>query len=218
MKRRALLLVAALAVLVLVVAPIAGAKKKPPKPGGGPGNSPNAKACQKGGYLSLVGSDGTTFKNVGKCVSYAAKGGTFATGLIIPAGETATLSNAQFGDFFPTAPLAPNTFTNCPGDPLAYGYQLNLGANVQLATGGMGCQAVPGTVIGPFPTATLLRVYLTDNHPPVFTFYSDGNHATVAGTNPYLVSIRDSFFGLITTAPLIPPPGDGNLNVVVTIA
>jgi hypothetical protein len=40
----------------------------------------------------------------------------------------------------------------------------------------------------------------------------------VGGTNPYLVSIRDSFFGLITTAPLIPPPGDGNLNVVVTIA
>jgi hypothetical protein len=218
MKRRGLLLVAALAVLVLVVAPIAGAKKKPPKPGGGPGNSPNAKACQKGGYLSLVGSDGTTFKNVGKCVSYAAKGGTFATGLIIPAGETATLSNAQFGDLFPTAPLAPNSFTNCPGDPLAYGYQLNLGANVQLATGGMGCQPVAGTVIGPFPTATLLRIYLTDNHPPVFTFYSDGNHATVAGTNPFLVSIRDSFFGLITTAPLIPLPGDGNLNVVVTIA
>jgi hypothetical protein len=219
MKRRAVLLAAALAILVLVVAPIAGAKKKPPKPGGGPGNSPNAKACQKGGYLSLVGSDGTTFKNVGKCVSFAAHGGTFATGLIIPAGKKATLSNAQFGDLLlPTAPLAPNTFTNCPGDPLAYGYQLNLGANVQLATGGMGCQAVAGTVIGPFPTAVLLRIFLTDNHLPVFTFYSDGNHSTVVGTNPFLVSIRDSVFGQITTGPLIPPPGDGNLNVVVTIA
>jgi hypothetical protein len=237
MKRRAFLLAAALAILVLAVAPIAGAKKKPPKPGGGPavvpiagkkkppkpgggpGNSPNAKACQKGGYLSLVGSDGTTFKNVGKCVSFAAHGGTFATGLIIPAGKKATLTNAQFGDLLlPTAPLAPNTVTNCPGDPLAYGYQLNLGANVQLATGGMGCQVVAGAVIGPFPTAVLLRIFLTDKHLPVFTFYSDGNHATVVGTNPFLVSIRDSFFGLITTAPLIPPPGDGNLNVVVTIA
>jgi hypothetical protein len=219
MKRRALLLVAALAILVLVVAPVAGAKKKPPKPGGGPGNSPNAKACQKGGYKSLVGADGTTFKNTGACVSFAAHGGTFAIGLIIPAGKTATLSNAQFGDaLLPTAPLAPNTVTNCPGDPLAYGYQLNLGANVQLATGGMGCQVVAGTVIPPASVARLLRIYLTDNHAPVFTFYSDGNHATVTGTGPYLVSIRDSFFGLITTAPLIPLPGDGNLNVVVTIA
>lgn len=65
--------------------------------------------------------------------------------LVIPAGKTATLSNAQFGDvLLPTAPLAPNTATNCPGDPLAYGYQLNLGAKVQIATGGMGCQIVAG--------------------------------------------------------------------------
>ena len=118
----------------------------------------------------------------------------------------------------PTAPLAPNTATNCPADPLAYGYQVNLGANVQIATGGMGCQVVAGAVVGPFPTAVLLRVWLTDFHAPVFTFYSDGNHATVVGSNPRLVSIRDSLFGTITTGALISPPGDGNLNVVVTIA
>jgi hypothetical protein len=216
MKGRIALLAAIVGLFALVAAPLAGAKK--PAPGSGPGNSGAAHKCQKGGYLSLVGADGTTFKNVGACVSFAAHGGQFATGLVIPAGKKATLSNAQFGDFFPTAPLAPNTWTNCPGDPLAYGYQLNLGANVQVATGGMGCQAVAGAVIGPFPTAVLLRIFLTDNHPPVFTFYSDGNHATVVGSNPYLVSIRDSVFGTITTAPLIPPPGDGNLNVVVTIA
>jgi hypothetical protein len=40
----------------------------------------------------------------------------------------------------------------------------------------------------------------------------------VVGSNPYLVSIRDSVFGTITTGALVPPPGDGNLNVVVTIA
>ena len=74
-----------------------------------------------------------------------------------------------------------------------------------------------GAVIGPFPTAVLLRVWLTD-FAPVFTFYSDGNHATVVGSNPCLVSIRDSFFGTITTGPLVSLPGDGNLNVVVTIA
>jgi hypothetical protein len=87
------------------------------------GNSSAAHSCQHGGYRSLVGADGTTFKNVGACVSFAAHKGKFATGIIIPAGKTATLSNAMFGDFT----------TNCPGDQLAYGYQLNLGANVQVA-------------------------------------------------------------------------------------
>jgi hypothetical protein len=221
MKKAAL--VVAVLVFAVALAPVAGAKKKPPgTPGGGNGgNSGAAHKCQHGGYLSLVGSDGTTFRNTGACVSFAAHGGTFATGLVIPAGETATLSNAQFGDgVLPTEPLAPNTFTNCPGDLLAYGYQLNLGANVQLATGGAGCQAVAGAVVGPFPTAVLLRIWLTDFTPPgPYTFYSDGNHATVAGTNPWLVSIRDSFFG--TKGPDVPftsPAGDGNLNVVVTIA
>jgi len=220
MKSRIVLLVAALAMLALVAAPLAGAKKKPP-PSSPPGNSGAAHQCQKGGYLSLVGADGTTFKNVGACVSFAAHGGKFATGLVIPAGKTATLTNAQLGDLFlPTAPLAPNTITNCPADPLAYGYQLNLGANVTVATGPAfgGCAVLAGATIGPFPTAVLLRIFLTDFHAPVFTFYSDGNHSTVVGTNPFLVSIRDSLFGTVTTGPLIPLPGDGNLNVVVTIA
>lgn len=219
MKVRIALFAAALAVFALVATPLAGAKK--PAPGSNPGNSGAAHKCQKGGYLSLVGADGTTFKNVGACVSFAAHGGQFATGLVIPAGKKATLTNAQLGDgFIATAPLAPNTFTNCPADPLAYGYQLNLGANVTVATGPAlgGCAVLAGATIGPFPTAVLLRIWLTDFHTPVFTFYSDGNHATVVGSNPYLVSIRDSFFGTITTAPLIPLPGDGNLNVVVTIA
>jgi hypothetical protein len=210
-------LAAALAVFALVAAPLAGATK--PAPGTGPGNSGTAHTCQQGGYKSLVGANGTTFKNVGQCVRFRARGGQFATGLVIPAGKKATLSNAQFGDLvLPTMPLAPNTVSNCPGDPLEYGYQLNMGAKVSVATGGQGCQAVAGAVVGPFPTAVLLRVWLTDHHDPVFTFFNDGNHATVVGSNPTLVSMRDSFFGLITTDPLVPGPGDGNLNVVVTIS
>jgi hypothetical protein len=39
------------------------------------GNSANAKACQKG-WKDLVRQDGTGFKNVGDCVSYAAQGGS----------------------------------------------------------------------------------------------------------------------------------------------
>jgi hypothetical protein len=181
-------------------------------PHGKGGNSGAAHACNHGGYLSLVGADGTTFRNTGACVSFAAHGGKFATGIVIPAGKTATLSNAMFGDFT----------TNCPGDQLAYGYQLNLGANVQLATGGGGCQHVAGAVIGPRPTATLLRIWLTDFTPPgPYTFYSDSpTHALVSGSGPFVVSIMDSFFGQRgpTVTYLPSGPGHGNLNVTVTIS
>jgi hypothetical protein len=45
----------------------------------GGGNSANAKQCQKGGWQTLFRSDGTSFKNDGACVSYAARGGTLTT-------------------------------------------------------------------------------------------------------------------------------------------
>lgn len=48
-------------------------------PAGATGNSANAKLCQKGGWKNLVRSDGSSFKNQGKCVSYAAKGGVLTT-------------------------------------------------------------------------------------------------------------------------------------------
>jgi hypothetical protein len=194
--------------LALLAVPVAGA--------GPGGNSSAAHACQKGGYLSLVGSDGTTFDNVGACVSYAAHGGTFATGIIIPAGKVATLSNASWA--------VP------PCDSLTYGYQLNLGALVPLASKPAGCFGGPvaGAVIGPYPTATLLRIYLTDigsgpSNVCDYTFFSDGVHALVTGTNPYIVDIRDSFFCLLDpTEPYVPyapsGPGLGNISVTITIA
>ena len=39
------------------------------------GNSDNAKLCQQGGWEDLLREDGTPFKNVGDCLSYAAQGG-----------------------------------------------------------------------------------------------------------------------------------------------
>jgi Tyrosine-protein kinase ephrin type A/B receptor-like len=47
--------------------------------GGGKGNT-LAAACKKGGWKTVYRSDGTAFKNQGKCVSYAVQGGTLATG------------------------------------------------------------------------------------------------------------------------------------------
>jgi hypothetical protein len=172
----------------------------------GHGNSLAAHKCQHGGYRSLVGADGTTFRNTGACVSFAAHGGKFATGIVIPAGKVATLSNAHWN------------LTPC--DALTYGYQLNLGANVALASkpGGPCVNgAVPGATLGPFPRATLLRIFLTDTGDPAasascnFTFYSDGSHALVTGTNPWIVDIRDSFFCQKPPDVAFPPAAVGGL-------
>jgi len=218
MTRRTGLLAAVLVACLALFAPIAGAKKPPGSPsggGGGRGNSGAAHKCQHGGYLSLVGSDGTTFRTTGACVSFAAHGGTFATGIVVPAGRVATLSNAHWN------------LTPC--DALTYGYQLNMGANVPLASKpGGACfdAAVAGAVIGPFPTASLLRIFLTDTGDPAVpvacndTFYSDGSHALVTGTNPWIVGIRDSFFCTLGPADPFPPAGVGlgNIDVTVTVA
>jgi hypothetical protein len=206
-----------LAALLVGVAPL-GAKNpkpKPPSPKSGGGNSSAAHSCNHGGYRSLVGADGTTFKNTGACVRFRAHGGVFAKGIIVPAGKIATLSGARW--------------TQTPCDALTYGYQLNLGANVPIASkpGGPCVNALlPGATIGPFKTATLLRIFLTDVGVPSsgincnFTFYSDGSHARVTGTNPYIVDIRDSVFCQVPpSVPLVPAGvGLGNLNVTVTVS
>ena len=51
------------------------------------GNSSAAHACQQGGYVNLVRSDGSPFADVGSCVSYGAHDGTF-----VPVTLTATFT------------------------------------------------------------------------------------------------------------------------------
>jgi hypothetical protein len=199
MKRLILACTASIAMLAPLIAANA-------PPASAAGNSGAAHACQQGGYLSLVGADGTTFRNVGACVSFAAHGGQFATGLIIPAGETATLYNVF----------------HCVGDSGSYGYQLNLGANVLVYADGNCGGSLPGTTVGPFPTATLLRIWLTDTAcgPGDWTYYSDGNHALVTGSNPWQVGIADSFFCTYTAADPRPPASstDADLTLDVSIS
>jgi hypothetical protein len=187
------------------------------------GNSWAAHACRHGGYHSLVGSDGRTFRNVGACVRFAAHGGRFsnigsaarlsADGFVIPAGAVASISGAQWN-------------LN-PCDALSYGYQLDGNAPVTLASKAGGVCAngsLAGATIGPFSSDTHLRIFLTDAGSPAtscnYTFFSNGSHALVSGSNPWRVDIRDSSSCTIGpgAAPLVPSaPGQGNLDLVVTV-
>jgi hypothetical protein len=168
------------------------------------GNSAAAHRCNHEGYKSLVGSGGQTFRNTGECVSFAAHGGKFASGIVIPKGSTATFSNVSFN--------ACNSLT--------YGYQLNPGTNTDVASKPPGCfsEGEPNVTIGPFATAELVRVYLTDNTCG-FTFFSDGNHAGVTGENPYSVRISDAG-GFCEGPPSVsrPPSPPANLELTLTIS
>ena len=64
------------------------------------GRSGAAQLCNNGGYLTLVRTDGTGFRNVGECASHAARGGAFGNG----GGSgnviyTLRVSGTQIGDF-----------------------------------------------------------------------------------------------------------------------
>src|SRR5262245_9012059 len=69
------------------------------------GNSTVAKLCQKGGYRSLIRSDGSSFASQDDCVSYGAQGNTlnFKT--------ESQLDCEAFGGTFGTGPnLTTSTF------------------------------------------------------------------------------------------------------------
>lgn len=88
-------LAAVLALAVLVAIPAAfGAKPSPP-----PGNSGNAKACQKGGWQNLLRDNGTSFADEAACTSYAAMGGALypaSAGPCLPYTAKATAEGNPF--------------------------------------------------------------------------------------------------------------------------
>lgn len=62
-----------------------------------PGNSLNAKACQKDGWQSLVREDGSAFNNQEECVSYGAQ-----DGVLTPKPRGLDLCDALSGTFSTT--------------------------------------------------------------------------------------------------------------------
>jgi hypothetical protein len=171
----------------------------------GGGNSAAAHACQKGGYLGLVGSNGETFRNTGECVSFAAHGGTFATGIIVPAGATVTFDDP--------------TLSAC--NELSWGYTTTGSGDTTLGGKSFGCftETEADTTVGPFATAVVLRVFLTDHTCADTTYYSDGDHAIVTPTSAtsWQVDIADAggFCERQNTPVVFVPPGNLSVDVVI---
>ena len=186
--RRVVLGALVVACTVLVVAPVGTAAKG--------GNSANAKLCHKGGYKNWVRADQTPFKNVGKCVSYAARGGTLTAPT--PAEDRAFC-----------APLGPLASGQCsvPGR-LDFDFDTSSGPLGQNPTGTFLFESLPRRVEG---TVTCLQV--------------TGNRAAVGGeitasTHPELVGMGFAFIVLDAGAPApdligLLPPGQTLLPLVL---
>jgi hypothetical protein len=84
-----------------------------------PGNSLNAKACQKGGYLTLIGATGQTFATQSACVSYASGGG-----ILYP--KTPTLTNTFTGPVPSVGALVSNPQSRVAGGITDPAMQFNL--------------------------------------------------------------------------------------------
>ena len=173
----------------------------------GGGNSAAAHACQKGGYVDLVGSGGETFRNTGECVSFVAHGGTFMTltGIVVPAGATVTFDNP--------------TLSAC--NTLSWGYTVDA-TNVALGGKSFGCfppMTESDTTVGPFATTVVLRVFLTDELCQSTTYYSDGDHAVTVQTSPtrWDVDIADAggFCERRDVPAVFVPPGNLSVDVIV---
>jgi hypothetical protein len=170
------------------------------------GNSEAAHACQQGGYADLIGVGGETFSNEGECVRFAAQGGVFAAPLqgtiVVPAGYQVTFSNTLL--------------SACNG--LAYGYSIDGMSFVQLGSKPEACiTTYPANVtVGPFSTAVVLLVYLTDLTCGG-TFDSDSNHGYVVDNAPYYqIGIADAGPGCVRPDGYELTSG-GNLQAQLTI-
>lgn len=170
------------------------------------GNRAASHACQQDGYKSAVGTSGG-FTSVGDCASYAATGGEFVTPgageFLVPAGQTASLLDTRL--------------SSC--NALTYGYGRSTGERTNLGGKARGCATVtqPDATIGPFPTAVIVRIILSDLTCGQ-TFDSAGGHARITGSNPHDVDIVDAGFFCEAGEGTIRVPGiNGNLSITLTI-
>jgi hypothetical protein len=185
-----------------------------------PPPDPRVVPCLHDGWTTRVGISGTTvttFANEAQCVAFRLADGQFATaadGFIVPRGSTVSLTGMAFN--------ACNS--------LSTGYELNLDgtvANVVSGEPACGLLPEPDAHVGPFPTAVLLRIVLTDDTcaPKLpdgeSVFDSNGSHALVTAVDDHTwsVDIMDAGGNCeFPTGTARPPLAPGQGNVTLTLA
>jgi hypothetical protein len=156
-------------------------------------------------------------------------------GAALCAVAPATASAAPAGVFTLAAGnVATLTHTELIGcDATEWGYKLRshpwqiLGAKRQTCrpAGPFGRGAIPNpqpdVTIGPFPRPQSFRLFLIDEFPPAFTFFSDDHkHTTVTqtGTGTWRIAENDGAFGAHGPfSAYAPGPGQGSFRTTLTM-
>jgi hypothetical protein len=135
--------------------------------GAGGGNSANAKLCQKGGWQTVEGDDGTGFASNDECTSFAASGGVlFAPALTVTPGGCFGFNGNVFAfEHFTATGFHPNSSLSffLPGQR----YPLP----VAVVTDATGSAELPGYV-----------VYDPGSTAGITTVDAQGVHATITFT------------------------------------
>jgi uncharacterized repeat protein (TIGR01451 family) len=150
-----------------------------------PGNSPNAKMCQKSGWMSLYTRSGQPFSSEEACTSYAAMGGQLiveaALGCLNNGWTTLGPTSAQ--------PFASEQacvdFVNGGGTPVAAGADLSIAKTVDDATPNVGDTVTFTITLADNGPAAATNVQVTDLLPVGLTFISStpsqGNYLSGSG-------------------------------------
>ena len=149
---------------------------------------------------AMLAVAGAAFAALLSSLVLAGSAGATGATLTIPAGDSATLSGAYFGD---------ESVTGCPTDSLVYGYTLTGGSEVQVSTNAPGsCGSAVGATIAAVDTARTLPIDLTDANCST-TYTSDGDHGLVTeeSASTWGVSIMDCDNGSGTGSLRISSPG-----------
>ena len=175
--RRIVVVAAVLGIAALVAGATALADK--------PGNSPNAKACQKNGWTSLYTRSGQPFANEESCTAYAAMGGQLIVKAALPCLHDGwkALGPDPAQPF--TSEQACVDFANGGGTPVAAGADLGLTKTVSNAQPNVGDVVTFTITLTNHGPVTATNVTVQDLLPSGLTFISatpsQGNYSASAG-------------------------------------
>lgn len=181
------------AVLCLIIAGFAGAGLSAHSAlAASGGNSDAAHQCENGGYVNLIGTNGTTdvtFANTGECVSYAAHGGSLVPSALVSQclnGGYANLAPADTNQAF-SSEAACVAYILGGGTPEPLGPTFVLTSPTTISASANQCWV--GATVGVTPVLPALFNTVTYGNPgSTLCFQSDGNLVIYSPTGDMLWS------------------------------